>query len=328
MDKPQDGTAMDMIYNRLGHSGLKVSALSLGSWVTYGRHVDNQVAKACVHAALDHGVNFIDSAEAYAGGKAEEVLGEIIADLRREDLVLSSKVFWGGDGPNDQGLNRKHVMEACHAALRRMRVDYLDLYFCHRPDPETPLTETIEAMDILVRQGKVLYWGTSEWNATQLQEAYKVCEERNLIRPTMEQPQYHMFHRERVEKELAALCRIQGLGTTIWSPLASGLLTGKYNDGVPAGSRIAQPGLEWLGDEFTPDKIEKVRQLQTVAQDLGCTMAQLALAWTLKCPNVSTTITGASRPEQVHENMKAIDVIQTLTEDVMERIDDILYNRP
>ena len=192
---------MDMIYNRLGLSGLKVSALSLGSWVTYGRHVDNQVAKACVHAALDHGVNFIDSAEAYAGGKAEEVLGEIISGLRREDLVLSSKVFWGGDGPNDQGLNRKHVMEACHAALRRMRVDYLDLYFCHRPDPDTPVVETVETMDILVRQGKVLYWGTSEWNATQLQEAYKVCEERNLIRPSMEQPQYHMFHRERVEKK-------------------------------------------------------------------------------------------------------------------------------
>jgi voltage-dependent potassium channel beta subunit len=313
-----------MIYNRLGGSGLKVSALSLGSWVTYGRHVDNKVAKACVHAALDHAVNFIDSAEAYAGGQAEVVLGGIIRDLRREDLVLSSKVFWGGEGPNDMGLNRKHVYEACHGALKRLGVDYLDLYFCHRPDPDTPIVETIETMDLLVRQGKVLYWGTSEWSAEQIEKAFVICEDRNLIRPTMEQPQYHMFHRKRVESELAHLCRNRGLGMTIWSPLASGLLTGKYNDGIPENSRIAQPGLEWLADEFTPDKFAKVRELQGVANDLGCSMAQLALAWTLKCPNVSTTITGASRPEQVHENMEALRVVDSLDEEVMSRIELIL----
>ena len=319
---------MDMIYNRLGQSGLKVSALSLGSWVTYGRHIDEQASRACVVAALEHGVNFIDSAEAYASGQAEVVLGRIISELRREDLVLSSKVFWGGSGPNDMGLNRKHVTEACHGALTRLQTDYLDLYFCHRPDPDTPMVETIETMDILIRQGKVLYWGTSEWTAEQLRQAYAICEERNLIRPTMEQPQYHMFHRDRVERELAPLCEEHGLGTTIWSPLASGLLTGKYNDGVPEGSRISQPGLEWLGDEFTPDKIDKVRELKPIADSLGCTQAQLALAWTLKCPQVSTTITGASRPQQVHENMAALDVIERLGPEVMTQIEAVLQNRP
>jgi len=316
-----------MIYNRLGGSGLKVSALSLGSWVTYGRHVDNAVAKDCVHAALEHGVNFIDSAEAYASGQAEVVLGGIIADLRREDLVLSSKVFWGGEGPNDVGLSRKHVTEACHGALRRMGLEYLDLYFCHRPDPDTPMAETIETMDILIRQGKVLYWGTSEWSADQLDQAFQICADRGLIPPTMEQPQYHMFHRDRVERELNSLCE-RGLGTTVWSPLASGLLTGKYNDGIPAGSRIAQPGLEWLGEDFTPEKIATVRELSGVAKELGCTMAQLALAWTLKCPNVSTTITGASRVEQVHENMAALDVLEQLDAGVMNHIETLLGNRP
>ena len=319
---------MDMIYNRLGQSGLRVSALSLGSWVTYGRHIDEQASRACVLAALEHGVNFIDSAEAYASGQAEVVLGSIISELRREDLVLSSKVFWGGSGPNDMGLNRKHVTEACHGALKRLQTDYLDLYFCHRPDPDTPMVETIETMDILIRQGKVLYWGTSEWTAEQLRQAYAICETRNLIRPTMEQPQYHMFHRDRVERELAPLCKEHGLGTTIWSPLASGLLTGKYNDGVPEGSRISQPGLEWLGDEFTPDKIDKVRQLKPIAESLGCTQAQLALAWTLKCPQVSTTITGASRPQQVHENMAALEVIERLSPEVMTQIEGVLQNQP
>ena len=316
-----------MIYNRLGNSGLKVSALSLGSWVTYGRHIDDGTAKACVQAALDHGVNFIDSAEAYASGQAEVVLGKIIADLRREDLVLSSKVFWGGSGPNDVGLSRKHVTEACHAALQRLGTDYLDLYFCHRPDPDTPMVETIETMDMLIRQGKVLYWGTSEWSAKQLRRAYKICKHRNLIRPTMEQPQYNMFHRKQFEKKLAPVCKKYGLGTTIWSPLASGLLTGKYNDGVPAGSRIAQPDLAWLADEFTPDKFEKVRLLGAIANELKCTLAQLALAWTLKNPYVSTTITGASRPEQVHENMAALDVLEQLTPSVMKSIKGILKGK-
>ena len=236
-----------MQYRRLGSSGLNVSLFSIGSWVTYGGQVQDDTAKQCIHAALDHGVNFIDNAEAYAMGEAEITVGKIIANLKRSDLVISSKVFWGGNGPNDRGLSRKHVFEACHAALKRLQTDYLDLYFCHRPDPNTPVEETAEAMDILIRQGKILYWGTSEWNPEQLQEAYDVCERRNLIRPTMEQPQYNMFHRNRVEKELLSHYKKHGLGTTIWSPLASGLLTGKYNDGIPEGSRASLEKMSWLG---------------------------------------------------------------------------------
>ena len=313
-----------MIYDRLGNAGLKVSKLSLGAWVTYGRHVDDGEARRCLLAAYDAGVNFFDNAEAYAGGQAEVVMGRVLKDLRRESFVVSSKVFWGGDGPNDVGLSRKHVFEACHAALKRLQVDYLDLYFCHRHDPDTPLLETVRTMDDLVRQGKVLYWGTSEWTAEQLAEAYALCDAHGFEPPQMEQPEYHMFRRERVEQELAGHVRERGLGTTIWSPLASGVLTGKYNDGVPADSRLGQPGLEWLQDAITESRIEKVRALTPLARDLGGSMAQLALAWCARHPHVSTVITGASRVSQVEENLKALELMPKLTPDVLERIDGIL----
>jgi len=316
---------MDMTYRRLGGSGLKVSTFSLGSWATYGDIVDEATAKACVLYAYERGVNFIDSAEAYGKGQAEVVLGRILSQLPRDQLVISSKVFWGGDGPNDVGLNRKHIVEACNAALRRLQLDYLDLYFCHRPDPDTPVEETVRTMNTLIRQGKILYWGTSEWNAEQLQEAYSVCEKLGLEKPQMEQPQYHMFCRERVEDELADHIQNHGLGTTTWSPLASGVLTGKYNDGIPEGSRLASEQWGWLKDlVLDEEKINKVRSLSSVAKEMNCSMAQLALAWTAMHPHVSTVITGASRLSQLEENLEALEVMERLDEPTMKQIDEIL----
>ena len=317
-----------MLYKRLGRTGLKVSRFSIGSWVTYGGQTDDQTARNCLIAAYEAGVNFFDNAEAYAQGQAEVVVGRVLRDLRREDLVISSKVFWGGQGPNDTGLNRKHVVEACHGALRRLQVDYLDLYFCHRHDPETPVDEVVRTMNTLIQQGKILYWGTSEWTAEQLREAYAVADKLGLEGPAMEQPQYHMLHRERVEKELKPLVEERGLGTTIWSPLASGLLTGKYNDGIPDDSRLGR--MEWLRELILddPGKLETVRALAQVARDLGCTQAQLALAWAAACPEVSTVITGASRVEQVHENLAALEVLDKLDAEVMARIEGILGNKP
>jgi voltage-dependent potassium channel beta subunit len=320
-----------MEYRRLGRAGVKVSELSLGAWVTYGGQVGEDVALKCMSAAHDAGVNFFDNAEAYADGNAEIVMGNVIKKMgwRRESLVISSKVFWGGEGPNDKGLSRKHILEACNNSLRRLQVDYLDLFFCHRPDPNTPIEETVRAMDDLIHQGKISYWGTSEWSAADIMRAHALAREHHLTPPQMEQPQYNMFHRDRVEKEYAPLYREIGLGTTVWSPLASGLLTGKYNEGVPPGSRLTLKGYEWLRDYvITPERIEKVRQLQSVAADVGCMMAQLGLAWCLKNPNVSTVITGASRPEQVNENMKALDVVPKLTPSVMDRIEEVLGNKP
>lgn len=314
-----------MQYNRLGKSGLRVSRFSIGSWASFGVHVDEAKARKILTTAIEGGVNFIDNAEAYAGGRAEQIVGGVISDFRRESLVISSKVFWGGSGPNDRGLSRKHVVEACHGALRRLGIDYLDLYFCHRPDPETPVAETALAMDILIRQGKVLYWGTSEWTVEQLRELYTVCENQGLIKPQMEQPQYNMFHRLRVESELRPLYEEQGLGTTVWSPLASGILTGKYNDGIPKGSRLDQDQYKWLASEVTPSRVQKVRDLSAMAADLGCTMAQLALAWAARDPSqVSTVLTGASRPSQVEENLKAEAVIEKLTPPVLLAIERIL----
>jgi voltage-dependent potassium channel beta subunit len=282
-------------------------------------------------AAYDAGVNFFDNAEAYAHGNAETVMGNVIKKLgwHRENIIVSSKVFWGGDGPNDRGLSRKHIYEACRNSLKRLQLDYLDLFFCHRPDPNTPIEETVRAMDDLVHQGKVLYWGTSEWSAADIMRAYAIAREQGLTPPQMEQPQYNMLHRERVEKEYLPLYREIGLGTTIWSPLASGLLSGKYNAGIPAGTRATLQGYEWLSQYvITPQNIEKVKKLQPIAKELDCTPAQLALAWCLKNPNVSTTITGATRPEQVIENMKAPEFVSKLTSDVMERIEAILGNKP
>lgn len=323
-----------MEYRFLGASGLKVSALSLGAWVTYGSQVGEEVAYDCMTAAYEHGVNFFDNAEAYAHGNAEIVMGNVIkqAGWKRSDLVISTKIFWGGKGPNETGLSRKHIFEGANAALKRLQMDYVDLIFCHRPDVYTPIEETVWAMNLILNQGKALYWGTSEWSARQIMEAHSIARHEHLIPPLMEQPQYHMFHRERVEKEYAPLYRQIGLGTTIWSPLASGLLTGKYNNGMPEGTRASLPGYEWLREMFASEETQKnlvkVRQLAPLAEELGCSLAQLALAWCLKNPNVSTVITGASRASQVHENMKALDVVAKLNNEVIERIEAILQNKP
>jgi len=320
-----------MEYRSLGRSGLKVSALSYGSWVTFGDQIDTDRAAECMRVAYDHGVNFFDNAEAYAGGQAETMMGEIIRDAGwdRTDLVVSTKIFWGGDGPNDQGLSRKHLVEGTRASLDRLQMDYVDLLYCHRPDVETPIEETVRAMSFLVDAGYAFYWGTSEWSAQQIRNAYEVARRENLVPPTMEQPQYNMFHRERVEREYAPLYDDIGLGTTTWSPLASGLLTGKYSDGIPDDSRLATGGYEWLQDHvLVEERIEKVQRLAGVAEDLGCTTAQLALAWCLQNPHVSTVITGASRPEQVEENMQALEVADALDAEVMETIASILDNEP
>ena len=320
-----------MNYRRLGGSGLKVSELSLGAWVTYGGQVGEEVAVKCMSRAYDAGVNFFDNAEAYAHGKAETVMGNVIKQLgwRREGIVVSSKVFWGGDGPNDKGLSRKHIYEACRNSLKRLQLSYLDLFFCHRPDPNTPIEETVRAMSGLVDQGLVLYWGTSEWSGADIMRAHGIAREQGLTPPTMEQPQYNMLHRDRVEVEYLPLYRDIGLGTTIWSPLASGLLTGKYKNGVPSGSRASLEGYGWLRDQvMTPDNVGRADKLEPIANELGCSLAQLGLAWCLKNPHVSTVITGASRPEQVVENMKAEEVVNKLNSDTMARIEQILENKP
>jgi len=323
-----------MEYRRLGRSGLRVSALSLGAWVTYGGQVGEEVAYDCMVAAYEAGVNFFDNAEAYANGNAEIVMGNVLrrTGWKRSDLVISTKLFWGGKGPNDTGLSRKHILEGIDASLKRLGLDYVDLLFCHRPDIYTPIEETVWAMNQVIQQGKALYWGTSEWSADQIWEAYGIARREHLIPPTMEQPQYNMFHRERFEREYARLYEEIGLGTTIWSPLASGILTGKYNDGIPEGTRVSLEGFEWLKKQVESEegqrRIEKTRRLAPIAKELGCSLAQLAIAWCLKNPNVSTVITGASRPEQVKDNMKALEVVPLLTDEVMERIEEVLDNRP
>jgi voltage-dependent potassium channel beta subunit len=323
-----------MEYRYLGKSGLQVSALSLGAWVTYGGQVGEEIAFDCMIAAYEAGVNFFDNAEAYAHGNAETVMGNVIKKTgwERSELVISTKIFWGGRKPNQTGLSRKHLVEGVQASLARLQLDYVDLLFCHRPDIHTPIEEIVRAMNFIINQGWAFYWGTSEWSAAQIMEAYAVARQINLIPPLMEQPQYNMFTRERVEKEYALLYRDLGLGTTIWSPLASGLLTGKYNQGIPEGTRATLPGYEWLRENFTNQEalqnIEKVRQMMPIAENLGYSMTQLALAWCLKNPNVSTVITGASRASQVIENMKALECAEKLTPDVMEKIEAVLANKP
>lgn len=324
-----------MEYRYLGASGLRVSALSYGAWVTFGDQIGKDVAYELMTTAYDHGVNFFDNAEAYADGRAEAMMGEVLkgAGWKRSDLVISTKIFWGGKGPNDSGLSRKHILEGLDASLERLQLDYVDLVFCHRPDLHTPVEETVRAMTHVIRQGKAFYWGTSEWDADQIMQAYGVARREHLVPPTMEQPQYNMFHRERVEREYARLYDEIGLGTTIWSPLASGLLTGKYNQGLPdEETRADLEGYEWLRERFQGDEaqqnIEKVRELTRIAADLDCTVAQLALAWCLKNPNVSTVITGASKPAQIEENMQALDVARALSPEIMDRIETILDNKP
>ena len=323
-----------MEYRRLGSSGLQVSALSFGAWVTFGQQIGENLAEECMVLAYEAGVNFFDNAEVYAAGEAETMMGRILGRMnwKRSDLVLSTKIFWGGNGPNDRGLSRKHIVGGVDAALGRLRVDYVDLVFCHRPDLHTPIEETVRAMDFIVGQGKALYWGTSEWSAAQITEAYGIARREHLTPPTMEQPQYNMLHRDRVELEYVPLYDSIGLGTTIWSPLASGLLTGKYNEGFPEGTRASLEGYEWLRKDLTgPEagsRIEKVRRLAPIAEELTCTQAQLALAWCLKNPHVSSVITGASRPKQVEENMASLEVASRLDRAMMARIDEILDNAP
>jgi len=316
-----------MIYRRLGSSGLQVSALSFGAWVTFGKQIGDPVAEKLLHAAYDAGINFFDNAESYAEGQAEVVMGGILkkSGWRRSSYLVSSKVFFGSDGerPNETGLSRKHITEACHAALRRLQLDYLDLYLCHRPDPDTPILETCRAMHDLIIQGKVLYWGTSEWSAAQIAEAYRLCAQHNFPSPTLEQPQYNLFHRSRFEQDLAPLCREHGLGTTIWSPLASGLLTGKYNQGIPPDSRLNVPGIEWLKARFTQQKIAVVPRFAAIAQELGTTLPRLGIAWCLKNENVSTVILGASKVGQLEENLGALDIVEKLTPAVMKKINAI-----
>lgn len=320
-----------MKYRRLGKAGIKLSELSLGAWVTYGGQVGEETAEKCMAAAYEAGVNFFDNAEAYANGNGEIVMGNVIKKLgwRREDLVISTKVFWGGKGPNDRGLSHKHIIEGVNNSLRRLQMDYVDLLFCHRPDPNTPIEETVRAMDILIKQGKAFYWGTSEWSAADILRADGIARQYGLTPPSMEQPQYNMFHRRVFEVEYQPIFKELGYGTTIWSPLASGLLSGKYANGIPEGSRAKLPGYDWLFERtITPERIEITRKLTPVAADLGCTLAQMSLAWCLKNPNVSTVITGASRPEQVVENMKALEVVDQMTPEVMENIEQVLGNKP
>ncbi|MDQ3057373.1 MAG: aldo/keto reductase [Pseudomonadota bacterium] len=319
-----------MQYRRLGSSGLQLSALSFGAWVTFGTQLGRSEARELIATAYDHGVNFFDNAETYAQGEAERVMGDVIADLRlpRDAFCVSSKVFFGAEEeprPTQKGLSRKHVVEACHAALKRLRVEHLDLYYCHRPDPETPIAETVWAMDGLIRQGKVLYWGTSEWPAAQIREAAKIAHAHHLHAPTMEQPQYNLLHRERVELEYASLYAELGLGTTIWSPLASGLLTGKYNTGIPDDSRLAQPRYTWLQRSVLGDapsgRVERARRFTALAEKLGVAPASLAIAWCLRNPHVSSVILGATRKEQLLENLGALELGDQFDENVWQQVE-------
>lgn len=327
-----------MEYRRLGKSGLQVSALSFGAWVTFGQQYGVAEALEIMSAAYDRGCNFFDNAEVYAKGQAETIMGEALhkSGWRRDSYIVSSKVFGGAvenPSPIQRGLSRKHIFEAAHQAIKRLQCEYLDLYFCHRPDPEVPMEEIVRAMTELIQRGDVLYWGTSEWSAQELMEAHAVAREYHLIPPTMEQPQYNMFHRYRFELEYQRLYQVDtlGLGTTIWSPLASGLLTGKYNAGIPEDSRVNLPGYEWLKEMVNSEsgqvRLKKVPQLAKVAEEIGTTMPKLALAWCLKNPNVSTVITGASRVSQVEENFGALEVVPLLTNEVMAAIESILSNK-
>lgn len=317
-----------MEYRRLGKAGVKVSELSLGAWVTYGNQFGVKEAKEIMAAAYDAGVNFFDNAEAYAGGQAEEIMGKALKQLgwARKDYLVSTKIFWGGDGPNDQGLSIKHIIEGTDAALKRFQLDYVDLIFAHRPDPETPIEETVFAFNQVIQQGKAFYWGTSEWSAAEIMRATDFARRNNLRPPSMEQPQYNMFHRQRFEEEYDILYKELGYGTTIWSPLDGGILTGKYNDGViPEGSRANLKDYEWMKERVQNEvKLAATRKLAEIAKELDATLAQMSLAWALKNPNVSTVITGASRVSQVEENMKAVAVKEKLTDDVMARIHEII----
>lgn len=323
-----------MEYRRLGKTGLQVSALSFGSWITFGKQIADGTADELMGMAYDQGVNFFDNAEIYARGKSETVMGEILKkkNWSRSSYCVSSKVFFGyeDDKPNQRGLSRKHIFEGCNAALKRLQVDYIDLFFCHRPDKNTPIEETVWAMNLLLQQGKILYWGTSEWANDEIMAAHVFAERNHLIGPSMEQPQYNMFERTKLEKDYNLLFRDFGMGTTIWSPLASGLLTGKYNMAVPTDNRLHIEGMDWLKERTLGDnsRIEKTKKLSVLAAEIGVSLPKLAIAWCLKNENVSTVILGASKVPQLKENLGALDIMPKLTTDVMETIEGILQNKP
>ena len=324
-----------MEYRRLGKSGLQLSILSFGSWVSFQKQIGDKMADELMGIAYDNGINFFDNSEAYAGGESEKMMGRVlkIKNWDRSSFTVSSKVFFGLYGkdnkPNQKGLSRKHVMEACDAALKRLQVDYLDLFFCHRADGTTPIEETVWAMNTLIQQGKILYWGTSEWSGVGIMEAHRVAQEYKLIGPTMEQPQYNLFERYKVEKEFLPIYDFVGLGTTIWSPLASGLLTGKYNNGIPENSRLALNEMSWLKDKvISEDKIKKVKELAEVAKELNVSMASLSVAWCIKNPNITTAILGATKKEQLTDNLKAVEVMEKLTPAVLEKIEEIMQTKP
>ncbi len=324
-----------MEYRRLGKTGLQVSALSLGSWLTFGNQITDDVAEELMKIAYDAGVNFFDNAEGYAFGQSEIVMGKALKNLGwdRTTYIVSSKVFFGSRRepmPNQTGLSRKHIIEACHEAMTRLQTDYLDLYFCHRPDPSVPIEEVVRTMNTLIAQGKIMYWGTSEWSAVQIMEANAIARDLNLEGPKMEQPQYNMFWREKVEKDYLHIYPNAGLGTTIWSPLAGGTLTEKYADGIPTGTRMTdQKGLDFIKKHnLAPERLEKIKALSDFSKELGTTLAKVAIAWCVQNPNVSTVILGASKPEQLRETLTALDVLPLLTPSVIERLEAILQNKP
>jgi voltage-dependent potassium channel beta subunit len=321
-------------YRRLGRSGLKVSEFSLGSWVTFNKQVNESAAIELMAAAYAAGVNFFDNAEGYEAGKSEIVMGDALKKLAwtRDSYIVSSKVFWGGSKPTQRGLSRKHIHDACHAALKRLQVDYLDLFFCHRPDLDTPVEETVAAMHTLIQQGKVLYWGTSQWTGQQITEAIAAARTNHLVAPSMEQPEYNFFAREKLESDFLPVFDLAGIGTTIWSPLASGLLTGKYNDGIPADSRFNLPGYEWLRQEWESPggkaRLAKVKELGKLAREVGLPLHHMALLWCLSNPHVSTVILGASRLGQLQDNLSALEAKAKLTPEVKQKIEGVLQNKP
>ena len=324
-----------MEYRRMGKSGLQLSVLSYGSWVSFHKQIEDSKADELMSIAYDNGINFFDNAEVYALGESEKMMGRILKKKNwdRTSYTVSSKAFWGWRGkankPNQSGLSRKHLVEACHEALERLQLDYLDIYFCHRPDKNVPIEEVVWTMNHLIQQGKVLYWGTSEWSGVEIMEAHRVAQEYKLIGPVVEQPQYNLMERDKIENEFLMIFKTVGMGTTIWSPLASGFLTGKYNDGIPEDSRFALEGFDWLKDRWVmDDKIQKVKKLTAFAGELGVPVSTLSIAWTIKNPNVTTAILGATKKEQLLGNLKALDVLPKLTEEVMQKIDDIMESKP
>jgi voltage-dependent potassium channel beta subunit len=324
-----------MEYRKMGKTGLQLSVLSYGSWVTFHKQIDDSIADELMGIAYDAGVNFFDNAEVYAGGESEKLMGRVLKKKNwdRTSYTVSSKAFFGWRGkqnkPNQTGLSRKHLTEACHEALGRLQVDYLDIFFCHRPDKNVPIEEVVWTMNILLQQGKILYWGTSEWSAAEIMEAHRVAAQFGLIGPSVEQPQYNLLERFKLEYEFPMIFKTVGMGTTIWSPLASGLLTGKYNNGIPEGSRFALEGFDWLKDRWmAEDKLNRVRKLGEVAGELNTSLATLSIAWCISNPNVTTAILGATKKEQLTENLKALDILPKLDTAMLQRIDDIMGTKP